>query len=80
MPSVITTNVVYVIEMQFHLMIILIKAIKSHFKYYVFLCSAKEVADLRTEMKGKEKRQVEELENQLLKQKDCTTAQKEQPH
>ncbi|XP_071362171.1 clustered mitochondria protein homolog isoform X1 [Trachinotus anak] len=42
--------------------------------------SAKEVADLRTEMKGKEKLQVEELENQLLKQKDFRTAHKGQLH
>ncbi|XP_022594435.1 clustered mitochondria protein homolog [Seriola dumerili] len=42
--------------------------------------SAKEVADLRTEIKGKEKLQVEELENLLLKQKDCRTAHKGQLH
>uniref|UniRef100_A0A4W6F6X8 Clustered mitochondria homolog n=1 Tax=Lates calcarifer TaxID=8187 RepID=A0A4W6F6X8_LATCA len=40
--------------------------------------SAKEVADLRTEMKGKDKVQVEELENHLLKQKDLRTAHKGQ--
>lgn len=43
-----------------------------------FISSAKEVADLRTEMKGKDKVQVEELENHLLKQKDLRTAHKGQ--
>ncbi|XP_040908418.1 clustered mitochondria protein homolog isoform X2 [Toxotes jaculatrix] len=38
--------------------------------------SAKEVADLRTEIKRNEKVQVEELENQLLKQKDFRTVDK----
>lgn len=55
--------------------------ISSHIQYctyYVFLCSAKEVADLRIELKGKEKVQAEELENQLLKQKDFRTADKGQ--
>ncbi|XP_029957381.1 clustered mitochondria protein homolog [Salarias fasciatus] len=40
--------------------------------------SPKEIADLRTELKEKEKAQVEELENQLLKQEDLKTADSRQ--
>ncbi|KAM7398191.1 hypothetical protein PAMA_006202 [Pampus argenteus] len=40
--------------------------------------SAKEVADLRTQLTGKEKAQVEELENQLFKQKDVITSDNKQ--
>ncbi|XP_042286092.1 clustered mitochondria protein homolog isoform X1 [Thunnus maccoyii] len=42
--------------------------------------SAKEIADLRTQLKGKEKFQVEELENQLLKHKDVITSDNRQQH
>ncbi|KAM7374511.1 hypothetical protein PAMP_007164 [Pampus punctatissimus] len=42
--------------------------------------SAKEVADLRTQLTGKEKAQVEELENQLFKQKDVITSDNRQQH
>lgn len=38
--------------------------------YVIFSSSAKEIVDLKSELKGKEKVKVEELENKLLKQKD----------
>ncbi|XP_026227839.1 clustered mitochondria protein homolog [Anabas testudineus] len=40
--------------------------------------SAKEIEDLKTELSGKKKIQVEELENQLLRQKDCKAADNRQ--